>query len=164
MSLVAGPADIVIVFDGRCRPMRRVIEDALSKGGVTPDELWITFKAPPKSEAGKGNDVLMGADSHELAYVRLPKRRQNMAAKPRKDFCPDGANSTHSKTFSNVGLPVKARLPRISKSEKPLAFSQECLTHPTPISITINTYLHYFTKHIKSSNNKLPHTYTFQHV
>ena len=122
MGQVAGPADIVIVFDGRCRAMRRVIEDALTKGGVSPEELWVAYKAPPKGEVGKGNEVFMGADSHELAYVRLPQRRQRMKAKPRKDFCLDGASTTHCKTFANVGLPVKARLPRISRAAKPLAF------------------------------------------
>ena len=122
LGQVAGPADIVIVFDGRCRAMRRVIEDALTKGGVSPEELWITYKAPPKGDAGKGNEVFMGADSHELAYVRLPQSRQRMKAKPRKDFCLDGASTAHCKTFVNVGLPSKARLPRISRAEKPLAF------------------------------------------
>ena len=55
-----------------------------------------------------------------------------MTPKPRKEFCPDSASSTHCKTFANVGLPIKARLPRISKSEKPLAFSGQPAADTAP--------------------------------
>ena len=113
LNNVAGQADIVIVFDGRCRPLRRTIEDHLCKGDKTiPEELWVTYKQPPRSA---GHEVFMGSELHEMACVRLPTGRNRVATKPRQMFLPEGASSTHSKTFTNVSLPTRARLPRISK-------------------------------------------------
>ena len=121
MAKLAGPGDFVICFDGRMRSERANLEKKLESSGKSLDEMLITYAADTATKSG--NKVFMGAKLHEIGYVLLPCKRQRMSVVERKDkFLPQGENSTHCSTFTNVPLPKVAALPRISTTEKAIVF------------------------------------------
>ena len=80
------------------------------------------FYAANTASSG-GNKVFLGANLHEVAYVKLPCLRQRVSVEERKDaYVPKGADSTHCSTFANVPLQCVVDLPRISAQEKATVF------------------------------------------
>ena len=121
MSGVAGPGDFAVCFDGRMRSVRSYIEEKISAGGKTPEEMFIFYAGD--SEPSGRNKIFMGARMNEVAYVNLPCSRQRLSVLKRSDkFLPTGADTTYCATFANVPLPSVTSLPRISTDEKTTIF------------------------------------------
>ena len=116
--------DVILVFDGRSKAIRRVIEDWLQEKMCSdPDrnvDAWIIFS----TEKVRGDQrfpkrkVAFGGVNRETMHACLPTCRTNMKAQPRDSFKLCGEKSTHELTYSGVSVKTLVELPRLSSSDK----------------------------------------------
>ena len=115
--------DVVILFDGRSRLCRRVIEQSEEKiaasGAHTTTECWCVYVTPSKNEDPRvpGRQISFANNNKEVAICSLPKRC-GMKVLQRAEFNTCGESSTAATTYTGVPMRRYSELPRMDCSTK----------------------------------------------
>ena len=115
--------DIVLLFDGRSRPCRRVIEQAEEKfaasGAHSVGECWCVHVLPSKAEDPRmpGRQTSWINNHREVAICSLQKRG-GMKVFQRAEFNTCGESSTSSTTYIGVPMRRYCELPRMDCDTK----------------------------------------------
>ena len=119
--------DLVILFDGRSRPCRRVIEQSEAKmaasGAHTLTECWCVYVLPEKRKDARapGRQCCFGSNNKEVAYCSLPNRK-SLKVVQRSEFNTCGELSTVFTTYTGIVARRLAELPRMDYETKASIF------------------------------------------
>jgi hypothetical protein len=113
--------DVVLLFDGRSRAARKVMEQfevRLAAPGA-PIEIWIVYKEPSKEEDPRvpRRQSSFARINREVALVAVPARG-NAKVQPRAEFNACGETSSASTTYTGVDLRRFCELPRMDVTTK----------------------------------------------
>ena len=113
MQKQQGSVDILLLFDGRSRECRKVIEGTIAAARNTC-EMWVHY------EPGRrvGRRVAWSADNREVGWVSLAVPRTAIATKHRHADGSKLATTTHESFFTTVKQLPWDSLPRISNIDK----------------------------------------------
>lgn len=125
-----GPADFVVVFDGRQREIRRTIEDTLASRDHAC-EAWIVYagrtertKADSEADFTRTRHVVLGARNKEVGFIYLPVPATRLRCKDRSAFNTCGESTTHHGSYTGVEMRRTKNLPRISPADKGCVFAE----------------------------------------
>ena len=109
--------DIILLFDGRSRPARKVIEqyeDRMACADKPPVEIWIVYTDPTKHEDPRvpRRQTSFARNNREVAFAAMPMRG-NTKLHPRAEFNACGETSSASTTYTGVALRRFCELPRM---------------------------------------------------
>ena len=116
--------DLVILFDGRSRPCRKVMEAAEDKfapsGAHSMIELFIVFKHPTKNEDPRapGRQTNFAHNTKEVAMCSLPARSGIGKLVQRSEFNSCGGSATSATTYTGVPMRRLDELPRMDADTK----------------------------------------------
>ena len=117
--------DLVILFDGRSRPCRKVMDQAAedkfpSSGAHAMIELFIVFKHPTKNEDPRapGRQTNFAHNTKEVAMCSLPARSGIGKLVQRSEFNSCGESATSSTTYTDVPMRRFDELPRMDADSK----------------------------------------------
>ena len=127
----AGDFDFVIGFDGRHRGARGIVEDNLTAGVKSVEELWIVYGA--EQDTSRSRKTCLSAHNKEVAFVRIPGNRAKLMTKAREQFAGSGERTTHSSTFTDVPLPNMRSMPKIAAVDKQKIAMFDSMDGPTPL-------------------------------
>ena len=116
--------DVVIIFDGRSRECRKVIDESetMITKQHTMSELWLVYEVPttnldprvPTREQG------LSRCNTEMAYVSLPLKSRHSFVKvmARSDFNDCGETMASSTTYTGIPMRRMCELPRMTFDAK----------------------------------------------
>ena len=116
--------DVVMLFDGRSRHCRKVMEmfeeDLAASGACALTEVWFVFVTPPKNKDPRapGRSVSFGANNKEAALVSYPAGKSKEKVVHRCEFNTCGEVSTTSTTYTGIQMRRLSELPRMSADMK----------------------------------------------
>ena len=116
--------DLVILFDGRSRPCRKVMEAAEDKfaasGAQAVIELFIVFTHPTKNEDPRapGRQTNFAHNTKEVAMCSLPARSGIAKLVQRSEFNSCGESATSATTYTGVPMRRFDELPRMDANTK----------------------------------------------
>ena len=116
--------DLVILFDGRSRPCRKVMEAAedrlTASGAHAMVELFIVFLQPAKHEDPRapGRQTNFAHNTKEVAMCSLPARSGIAKLVQRSEFNSCGENATSATTYTGVPMRRFDELPRMNANTK----------------------------------------------
>ena len=115
--------DITLIFDGRSKPCRRVLdqhEDKLAQTQYVPVEFWIVYAVPAKTQEPRvpGRASTYCANNTETFLGFLGKKTHVQRVVPRSDFNACGESSTASTTYTGVPVRRFSELPRMDVTSK----------------------------------------------
>jgi len=116
LKTVPGPTDFVVVFDGRNRASRRVIQDALSSAPHSC-ELFILYTGKTV-RAGRTRKTLLASPTVEMASVLLPVQASKVQLQKREHSNACNESSTWHSTYSGVRFRSTSEIPLIVRQEK----------------------------------------------
>ena len=111
--------DLVILFDGRSRQCRKVMEAAegkLAASGVHEiKEIWFVYVQPRKHEDARapGKQVSFNNNNREIAIVASPGCRSRVKLVQRSEFNVCGEDATSATTYTGVPMRRLNELPRM---------------------------------------------------
>ena len=115
--------DIVLLFDGRSRQCRKVIELAEEKlaasGAHAVAECWYVYLTHEKKDDPRvpGRQTSFIGNNKEVSYCSLPKRGVSKLVQ-RAEFNTCGENSTASTTYTGIPMRRYCELPRMDHETK----------------------------------------------
>ena len=116
--------DVVMLFDGRSRPCRKVMEmfeeDLAASGACAVTEVWFVYVAPPKTRDPRapGRSVSFSGNNKEAGLVSYPTGKTKEKVIHRAEFNTCGEVSTTSPTYTGVPMRRFSELPRMSHDLK----------------------------------------------
>ena len=116
--------DLILLFDGRSRLCRKVMEqseDKLTASGVhVVTECWIVFPVPTKKEDPRvpGRETSFASENKETLICALPQHRGTTRIVQRADFNSCGESSSTSTTYTGAPMRRLCELPRMSTDTK----------------------------------------------
>ena len=116
--------DLVILFDGRSRPCRKVMEAAEDKlaasGAHAMVELFIVFTQPAKHEDPRapGRQTNFAHNTREVALCSLPAKSGLTKLVQRSEFNSCGERATSATTYTGVSMRRLNELPRMDADSK----------------------------------------------
>ena len=119
--------DVVMIFDGRSKQCRKVIEsfeDALAASGAYGViEVWLVYVQPSKYQDPRvpGRNVNFAANNKEIALVALPKlkgARSKDKVLHRSEFNKCGETSTASSSYTGIQMRHFGEFPRMGFDTK----------------------------------------------
>lgn len=122
-----GPADVLLLADGRSRIWRRKLEAKLETAR-NQHETWIVYR--PGKRVGR--KVAYGSEHKEVLLVSMPLNRTVMAARPRVHFAHAGEKSTHETSYTGVEPAQLASLPLVPATDKAKLLGLSGGAAPTP--------------------------------
>ena len=115
--------DIILLFDGRSKSCRRVIEEFEEKmqaSGAHPvQECWIVYVLPSKTEDPRipGRHCNFVNNNKEMLYFATPHKKTNKVVQ-RAEFNACGELSTSATTYTGVPMRRYSELPRMEYDTK----------------------------------------------
>ena len=115
--------DIVLLFDGRSRACRKIIEKAeeslAASGAHQVAECWYVYLTPTKQQDPRvpGRQTSFNSNNKEVAMCSLQKRGVTKVT-ARADFNVCGESSTSSTTYTGVPMRQFRELPRLDFDTK----------------------------------------------
>ena len=116
--------DLVILFDGRSRPCRKVMEAAedrlAASGAHALVELFIVFMQPAKHEDPRapGRQTNFAHNTREVALCSLPAKSGLTKLVQRSEFNSCGECATSATTYTGVSMRRLNELPRMDADSK----------------------------------------------
>ena len=116
--------DLILLFDGRSRSCRRVMEQSEEKlaasGAHAVTECWFVFVVPSKTEDPRvpGKQASFVSNNKEVAICTWPTRRGWTKVVHRAEFNTCGESSTSSTTYTGVPMRRYSELPRMDFETK----------------------------------------------
>ena len=111
--------DVVILFDGRSRQCRKVMEAAEEKlagsGAHTWLEFWIVYLQPAKRADARapGRQATFANNTREVAMCSVPTKAGNCKLVQRSEFNACGEGATSATTYTGVPMRSLNELPRM---------------------------------------------------
>ena len=122
-------ADMILAFDGCMKACRSDIDEGLS-ALPSVGELFVVFDKAWNSWVHRKH--FMGARNAEVCSVVFPTSRNRLSVKKRESKLQGGGEqSTYFSSYSNVALPPRTSLPRISEDDKKAIFQEATAALPT---------------------------------
>ena len=116
VKAVNGAADFWLLFDGRRKENRSVIEGAAGPGTETA-EMWLTYSG--SVQRAPGRQVFAGNNNREIGLVRLPCGRVRLTTADREDdYTPTEACTTADMAYVNIPPVPLDKLPVMTWEEK----------------------------------------------
>ena len=115
--------DIVVLFDGRSRQCRKIIELAEEKlaasGAHNIAEFWYVYVVPSKQADPRvpGRQTTFAANNREAAICSLPKKT-GLRVLQRAEFNSCGESSTSATTYTGIPMRHFRELPRMDAATK----------------------------------------------
>ncbi len=138
-SWPCGACDFIIMFDGRSRDARRVMDRSICKMTRAVEELWITYTGEGNLQRHeRSRRVPFASSNSEAGYVLFPCARTKFSVKARNRFNNCGEDSTHFGSYSGVDVRPMDRLPRVRTPEEKAAIlgTQTVLEANPPQGVT----------------------------
>ena len=116
--------DIVLLFDGRSKTSRRVMdqyEDKLAASGAhAENECWFVYALPPKDQDPRapGKQTCFANNNREVAICSLAAKKSATKIVQRAEFNSCGEISTASTTYTGVPVRRYCELPRMDYDTK----------------------------------------------
>ena len=116
--------DIVLLFDGRSKSCRRVMEDAeerlAASGAHSPTECWFVYLLPTKTQDPRipARQTSFLHCNREVGIFSLAAKRGPQQIIHRAEFNSCGENSTSSTTYTGVPIRRFCELPRMDVDTK----------------------------------------------
>ena len=116
--------DVVVIFDGRSRECRKVIDESetMVTRQHTMSELWLVYEVPAKDQDPRVPTREQGLSrcNAEMAYVSLPVKSRHSFVKvmARSDFNNCGETMTSSTTYTGIPMRRMCELPRMTYDVK----------------------------------------------
>jgi len=108
-----GPADVLLIADGRSRACRKKVE-VFAEKTRNMNEIWVVYK--PTSRLGRS--VFSSADTRETMWVSMPCNNTLIPCKTRDGYNVAGETSTHDTTYTGVEPMPWPAMPLISLEDK----------------------------------------------
>jgi hypothetical protein len=119
-----GKDDVVLLFDGRSRPCRKIMENNEDKmaasGAHTVNECWLVYVVPSKSADIRvpARQTSFASNNKEVAFCVVPAKRGSNRIVQRAEFNSCGEISTSSPTYTGVHVRRFSELPRMDQATK----------------------------------------------
>ena len=119
-----GKDDVVMLFDGRSRPCRKVMEmfeeELAASGTYGVTEVWFVYVQPPKNKDPRvpGRSVTFASNNKEAALFSWPIGKTKEKVIHRAEFNSCGETSTTSTTYTGINMRRFGELPRMDYDTK----------------------------------------------
>ena len=116
--------DLILLFDGRSRLCRKVLEEydikLSSAGNHSLHECWLVYTMPRKDEDPRipGRAQCLAANNTEVCLFSLPTRKGASKIVQRAEFNNCGEASTSSPTYTGIQIRRYSELPRMDEDTK----------------------------------------------
>lgn len=121
MSSARANNTVLIAFDGRCKKMKRAIED-WTETSVDQSRYidgWVVYAGEGRADIRRAQRKVYHASNNRETYGGcLPVAKVRVKTQERAHYSACGEQSTHDSTYTAVALRSLAELPRMSLSDK----------------------------------------------